>query len=187
MFIAILLTVLFGVSCAQVQVKAPKEPIKVDISMRVDVYQHIQKDINAIEDIVTGDGAPGAQTSFLDILVPSAYAAEGLSAEVENAALRRKARYADIVSLEKQGIVGDTRAGFLAVRKPDMADKAVKSVVEEENKDRAKIYEALAEKNGVTIAEIEKVYAVRLQNDAPAGTPIEIPDERTGAYGWKQK
>ena len=30
-----------AVGCAKVQVQAPKEPIKVDITMRLDVYQHV--------------------------------------------------------------------------------------------------------------------------------------------------
>jgi len=36
--------VFLTVGCAKVQVQAPKEPIKVDISMRLDVYQHVEKD-----------------------------------------------------------------------------------------------------------------------------------------------
>ena len=45
--------------CASVQVNAPKEPIKMDISMRLDVYQHVVKDIDDIESIVAGGGKVG--------------------------------------------------------------------------------------------------------------------------------
>ena len=40
--------VVIGLGCARVRVEAPKEAIKVDISMRLDVYQHVQKDIDEI-------------------------------------------------------------------------------------------------------------------------------------------
>jgi hypothetical protein len=45
-----------SVGCARVRVEAPKEAIKLDISMRLDIYQHVAKDIDAIEDIVSGSG-----------------------------------------------------------------------------------------------------------------------------------
>ncbi|MDP2911312.1 MAG: hypothetical protein Q8N76_03140, partial [Candidatus Omnitrophota bacterium] len=41
--------------CARVRVEAPKDPIKLDISMRLDIYQHVAKDIDAIEGIVSGN------------------------------------------------------------------------------------------------------------------------------------
>ena len=50
----LMLGVIFSLGCARVMVQAPKEPIKVDISMRLDVYQHIQNDIDDIESIVSG-------------------------------------------------------------------------------------------------------------------------------------
>ena len=52
--ILLVLTMFLSIGCATVRMKAPKEPIKVDISMRLDIYQHVQKDIEAIENIVSG-------------------------------------------------------------------------------------------------------------------------------------
>ena len=37
----LILAIIISLGCAKVQVQAPKEPIKVDISMRLDIYQHI--------------------------------------------------------------------------------------------------------------------------------------------------
>ncbi|MDD5729736.1 MAG: hypothetical protein PHN57_01210, partial [Candidatus Omnitrophica bacterium] len=53
-FIMVAASVILVLGCARVRVEAPKEPIKVDISMRLDIYQHVTKDINDIENIVTG-------------------------------------------------------------------------------------------------------------------------------------
>jgi hypothetical protein len=91
-FILMFVGLMAWVGCARVQVRAPKDPIKLDISMRLDVYQHVEKDIDAIENIVSGSGDQG----FLDVFVKEAYAADELSPEVEQAALRRRDRRAGL-------------------------------------------------------------------------------------------
>ena len=58
--------------CASVQVQAPKDPIKMDISMRLDVYQHVSKDIDNIESIVGSK----AMAWLGDLFVTTAYADE---------------------------------------------------------------------------------------------------------------
>lgn len=169
--------------CARVRVEAPKDPIKVDITMRVDVYQHVQEDIDAIEGIVSGQGeapAPGPQSSFFG-LVASAYAQDGLSPEVEAAALRRKDRLSLLQMLESEGIVGENKLGLLEVRAAAMITPDAQSLLEEENRDRMLIYTAIAAKNQVAVSEIQKVYAQRLQADAPGGAPIETE------AGWQVK
>ena len=174
--------------CARVKVEAPKEPIKVDISMRLDIYQHVEKEINAIEDIVSGsDEKPKAKDdhSLLGYFVNSAYAQENLSPEVEQAALRRKDRRAELTSLESKGAVGEDKSGLVVLMSKDdlVADKLVK----QENSDRMIIYESIARKNGTSVEDVQKLYAKRLQKDAPAGTPIEVLNESTGNYAWQPK
>ncbi|KJJ85052.1 secreted protein [Candidatus Omnitrophus magneticus] len=89
-----ILILLLAVSCASVKLEAPKEPIKLDVTMRLDVYQHVQKAIDAIENIVTGVGTKQTLVvSLLDSITSTAYASE-FSPVVETAALNRKARYA---------------------------------------------------------------------------------------------
>ncbi|MBI4335876.1 MAG: YdbL family protein [Candidatus Omnitrophica bacterium] len=169
------------IGCASVEVRAPKEPIKVDISMRLDVYQHVQKDIDAIENIVSGSkeqkkpaASPAAnQNSMLYIAVSNAYA-QDISPEAEEAALRRKARYADLASYEQNGIIGENSSGLVVLRNP--GDAAAQDLTDKENSDRMVIYRELADKNGVSVESIQKVYAERLQKDAPAGTPVEGGD-----------
>ena len=165
------------IGCAKVQVEAPKEPIKVDISMRLDVYQHVEKDIDDIEDIVSGKANKPQSRIFNGIsefFVRDAYALEGLSPEVEQAAYRRRDRNAKLNELQATGVVGEGINGLVSVQKPDMADGSVNSLVEAENKDRMIIYKGIAQKNGTSVEEVQALYAKRQQEDAPSGTPIEV-------------
>lgn len=179
-------TVVFALGCARVRVEAPKEPIKVDISMRLDIYQHIAKDIDAIENIVSGPAPKkGNNQSMLRYLIAEAYAQEGLSPEVEQAALNRKERLQSLTSLQEKSILGENKSGLVEMR--SSADGSVRTLMEAENKDRMVIYSGIAKKNGVTVEEVQKPYAVRLQEQAPAGTPIEVLDSASGQYVWKIK
>ncbi len=175
--------------CARVRVEAPQKPIKVDISMRLDIYQHVEKDIDAIENIVSGtkgkDKAADKQ-SLLNSFVSFAYAEEGLSPEVEQAALRRKDRYNELISLEEKGAVGENKNGFVEARDAKNAGSS-EELIKSENSDRMLIYKAVAEKNGTSVEEVEKLYAKRLQASAPIGAPIEVLNEASGSYEWKNK
>jgi hypothetical protein len=179
--IAVMCVMLMSVGCASVQVKAPKEPIKVDISMRVDVYQHVEKDIDEIENMVSGSSRPVGPQSFLPRFVNDAYAEEGFGADVDNAAARRRARLNLVVGLLSKGIVGENSRGMLEIRNPGNADSAAAEIVNAENSDRAIIYNAIANKNGTSVADVEKLYAKRLQQDAPSGAPIQTES------GWQNK
>ena len=164
--------------CAKVQVQAPKEPIKVDISMRLDVYQHVEKDIDAIEGIVSG--APEKpqsklQNSLFAFLISDAHAGD-LSPEVEQAALRRRDRKDSLVNWQSQGVIGENNAGLVEVRDASRTDASVDSLVSTENSDRMVIYQGVAAKNGTSVADVQKIYAKRLQEDAPAGTPVQADD-----------
>jgi len=179
-----------SIACARVRVEAPKEPIKVDISMRLDIYQHIEKDIDQIEGIVSGakeNNKSKNNQSLLGYFIPPAFAQEGLGPEVEQAALRRKDRYSELVSWQKNGVIGENKSGLLEVRIAEKADPAVVTLVNSENSDRMIIYNALSKKNNSPVAEIQKLYANRLQKDANPGTPIEIFNQATGGYDWKIK
>jgi uncharacterized protein YdbL (DUF1318 family) len=66
-------------------------------------------------------------------------------------------------------------------------DSALLDLVKAENNDRMIIYAQVAEKNNAPVREVQKIYAKRLQDDAPAGTEIEVLNQETGAYEWKRK
>lgn len=174
--------------CARVKVEGSKEPIKVDISMRLDVYQHVMKDIDAIEDIVSGEkensGKAGSSSRIGIQFIREAYAQPELSPEVENAALRRRDRAGELSKWESKGVIGENKMGLLEMR--DLAfGSQVGQLINEENSDRMLIYESLAAKNNTSVASIQQIYATRLQNDAPAGTPIEV--KGASGYEWKIK
>lgn len=182
-FILLLVGLLSWLGCARVQVQAPKDPIKLDISMRLDVYQHVEKDIDDIESIVSGSGDQG----FLNIFVKEAYAAEGLSPEVEQAALRRRDRRPALVSWQEKGVIGENKSGLLEIRDSAKAGEETRALVNAENNDRMVIYQSVARKNGTSVDDVKKLYAKRLQEDAPAGAPIEVFKEANSSYEWKIK
>ncbi|MBU2102776.1 MAG: DUF1318 domain-containing protein [Candidatus Omnitrophota bacterium] len=169
--------------CARVRVEAPKEPIKVDITMRLDVYQHVVKDIDDIESIVSGTTPRAAGiTRKASWLIENVYAEDGLSPDVEAAALRRKDRLPQLTSWEEKGVIGENREGLVVVRASGSVDA---QLVSDENADRMVIYQWIAKKNGTSVASVKELYAKKLQETAPSGTPIEVMDGATGNYGWK--
>jgi len=184
-FLILLLAISFSLGCAKMQVGGTKEPIKMDISMRLDIYQHVEKDIDAIESIVSSpkdNKSAAAKQSLLRIFVREAYAQEGLSPEVEQAALRRKDRLGELSSWEAKGVIGENKNGLVEIRNSQGADSAAGQIVAGENADRMIIYQSVANKNGTSVEEVQKLYAKRLQANAPAGTPVETQD---GAWNVK--
>lgn len=177
---------IFSFGCARVSVQAPKDPIKVDISMRLDIYQHVQQDITQIEGLVSGEkDKPGDKRGSLEMFVSCAYAQEGLAPEVEQAALRRKERLQELHALEARGAVGENKSGMAQAR--GSLGSSEKQLLDWENGDRMIIYKSVAAKNNISIEEVQKLYAQRLQGDAPAGAPVELLNEASGAYEWKIK
>ncbi len=178
-----------SLGCARVRVEGPKDPIKVDITMRLDVYQHVQSDIDSIENIVSG-GAPtqpasGMQQGFLSILVSEAYAQDAVSQVTQEAALRRRDRLEEVKALLKSGVVGENRSGLLSIRDEENASSA-RAIVDAENNDRMIIYKEIAANNGTSVEAVQQLYAGRLQNDAPDGTSIESEDG-VRVFSWKVK
>ncbi|MFA4991148.1 MAG: DUF1318 domain-containing protein [Candidatus Omnitrophota bacterium] len=179
--ILVLCIIVLGLGCARVRVEAPKEAIKLDISMRLDIYQHVSKDIDDIENMVSGvKDKPTSRMSF----VREAYAEDSLGPEVEQAAMNRKDRRDELISWEAKGAIGENKSGMVEVRN---GDSSLGGIVSAENNDRVVIYRAIARKNGISLEEVGALYAKRLQQDAPAGTPIEALDESSGVVRWRVK
>ena len=168
MFYSFLIGTLVLMGCAHVQVEAPKDAIKMDITMRLDVYQHVVKDIDDIENLVSGEKSTAAK-KLSDIIIPSAHA-EDMDPVVREAALRRKDRLGQIDSLEASGVIGEDKSAFLALR--GSASEA-SALITQENSDRLIIYRSIASQNGTPVEEVQRLYVQRLQANAPSGTPIE--------------
>jgi uncharacterized protein len=143
---------------------ATSEPLKVDINMRLDVYQYSS----------TGTQKPAqAQASPPSTRTPES---------------RRRNRMADIQQFKNQRLVGESRDGLLVIRtKPDGEyGDYVRITVEEENADRMELMKSLAESQKTSLPEIQAKQAELWRNRSFKGEWIETPGP-DGAWTWIQK
>ena len=136
-----------------------KEPVKVDISMKVDVYQH-------------GDpsGPKKAAPPPTDV------------------AKSRRMRMGEIQILKNSRLVGENHAGALEVRTlpPGEYGDYVKTTVDAENSDRARLIEKLAKEKNIPVSQAERQQAELFHTSAFAGEWVEVGDAE-GKFAWKQK
>jgi len=145
------------------------EPIKVDIAMRLDVYQH--------------DADNGAASSAAAVAKPDPTPARG-----GDPAERRKNRQADVQTFKNSRIVGEAHTGLLVILVEPAGDYGdyVRRVVGSENSDRMAIMKARAEKEKRPLPQIQAEQAKLWTDRSFKGEFIESkkPD---GAYEWVQK
>jgi len=187
--------------CTKHNIKVEQdEPFRVDVNMRIDVYQHVVDYSNTIEDVVNEDTLQPQSYNFMKILVrfmpdfaSDAYAGETniiteLSDKAREAIENRKARRNQLVPWQTRGVLGETADGMLEIVNDSNltnAQKAqVKQLVNLENRDRLIIYKGIAQIEGVSAEEIGKVYSIRLRKDAPTGTPTQVYNQSSGVYEW---
>jgi uncharacterized protein YdbL (DUF1318 family) len=155
--------------CALAGCKAPSinlttaQPIKVDIDMRLDVYQH-SPDSNG-------------QASPLATPKPSASASE-----------RRKDRAADIQVFKNSGAVGEGHDGLLVILSaPDGGDgDELRHIVAAENAARLADMKAAASKQKIPLTEVQSTQAELWRNRAFKGEWFE-EKQADGGYRWVQK
>ena len=137
-----------------------KEPVKVDISMKVDVYQHAD---------------PAGPKK----------AAPPVAADV---AKSRRMRMGEIQILKNSRLVGENHAGALEVRTlpPGEYGDYVKTTVDAENSDRARLIEKLAKEKNIPVSQAERQQAELFHTSAFAGEWVEVGDAE-GKFAWKQK
>lgn len=137
------------------------DPIKVDLTMRVDVYQYTgesKEDRQAIEN-------------------------------VEHAVERQRNRMAEIQTLKNSRFVGENHLGLLSIRNRPAGTHGdyVEKTVEEENADRSFLMADKANVSGVELATIRnQQWEVRTQ-DAYVGELIEVPAGTPNSYRWEHK
>ncbi len=172
-------------SCAKVQLET-REPVRVDINMRVDVYQHIVKEVESIE----GEIFNSKEKQFNAIFIfPRAYA-QDYSDNVRAAIERRKTRITTIGEYLGKGYVGENRhAGLemMAEGVPPELGQEIASIVSEENNDREIIYTSLAERDGVALSEVRKILFQDHYQRAPAGYWFEVWDGSKSNFIWLRK
>ena len=139
------------------------DPVKVDLNMRVDVYQHadtaVQKRVAASQPAVTED----VQT-------------------------RLRNRMGEVQVLKNNRLVGESRKGLLEIRNqpPGEFGDYVQRIVEAENKDRLAMIEEIAQKQHLRREEVERQQAELARNKAFNGEWIEV-QQPDGTFAWKQK
>ena len=138
-----------------------KEPVKVNIAMKVDVYQH--SDPNG----------------------PKKAAPQPVTTDV---AKSRRNRMGEIQILKNSRLVGENHAGYLEVRTlpPGEYGDYVKTTVDAENSDRGRLIEKLAKEKNIPVSQAERQQAELFQKGAFAGEWVEVGDAE-GKYAWKQR
>jgi hypothetical protein len=139
---------------------ATEEPLKVDIKMKLDVYQH----------------EAGAAARKPDIRA------------ADDPEVARRMRMGEIQNLKNSRLVGEDRLGLLVIRNLPTGEYGdyVKKTVEAENADRAKLMDKLAKERGVSKAEIQRRQAELFRQSAFSGEWYE-EQEPGGDFVWKQK
>lgn len=140
---------------------ATSEPIKVDINMRLDVYQY---------------SAPATKKP----------AQPTLAAQTPES--RRRNRMADIQQFKNERLVGEGHEGLLVIRTKPEGEYGdyVRVTVEEENADRMALMKSLAESQKTSLPEIQAKQAELWRNRSFKGEWIEAP-EPDGSWKWVQK
>lgn len=151
----ILVPALSGLAgCASVRLDTP-EPVKIDVNMKVDVYNH-----DAPDKKPKGESAPGSGAD-------------------KTPELRRKERMAEVQSLKNDHIVGEGKDGLLSVVKPpaeaSYKDYAQK-IVDEDNADRKQIFEADAAASKKPVTAITADFARRAREGSYPGEWIQKDD-----------
>lgn len=145
---------------------ATNQPIKVDIAMRLDVYQH---DEDGPSPVATPKPAPGAAAA----LEPGR---------------RRKDRDADLQTFKKARFVGEGHDGLLVILKAPEGNPGdyLRHTVAAENSDRMADMKAYAKSQKLPLAEVQAGQGELWRNRSFKGEWIETKGA-DGSYQWVQK
>ncbi len=86
---------------------------------------------------------------------------------------RMQARLPQIIKLKTQGIIGENNQGLLEFRS---ANKSGANVVNAENSDRQKVYNAIAKQQGVSAKLVSQKRAQQIRGKAAAGEWMQKPN-----------
>jgi Ni,Fe-hydrogenase I large subunit len=165
LFPSLAMLVLAGglVSCVkpfEVNVNTPA-PIKVDLSMDVNVYQH---------GIVEKKEAEAA-------------------ADFRTAMDSRRNRMSEIQELKNNRLVGEGRSGLLSIRNRPAGEYGdyVEKTIEAENLDREALMRHEATEKSVDLAKIREEQWHHWQRKSFPGEWIEVANDDGTTYRWEQK
>jgi len=140
---------------------ATPQPIKVDIAMRLDVYQHAKE--------ASKKSTPTSMTSA-------------------DPAEARRNRMADIQAFKNSRIIGEGRDALLAIRVETPGDYGdfIRKTVDAENADRMALIKSEAEKQKTSLPQIQTKQASLAAKLAFKGEWIEVI-KADGSAEWIQK
>lgn len=110
---------------------------------------------------------------FSGALEAGQYDLKEMTPEISAAIKSRQARFTELENLKARNQVGENNRGYVSVLSGDAA-----AVVENENRDRAVIYRAIADQNGLGatgMQVIETVFAEVQREKAGSGESIQLP------------
>ncbi len=111
--------------------------------------------------------------------VPQVLSAADDAATIKKNMAERKPK---IEALKKAGSVGENKAGYLEAMTKETAGKEVKlsddekKLVEDENKDRKAVYNAIAKQEGSTVDKVGELRAKQIRSKTPEGEFIQNED-----------
>lgn len=171
-FQLLFLVALFLGGCSLPPVKiATPEPVKVDIKMRVDVYQYA----------TSGSATKGKKESTQN---PQ----EGNNTLFSETDAVRSNRQAEIQYFKNGQYVGESHDGLLTILKEpsgDLKDR-LRKTVEAENADRSAKMQAIARKEKIPLSEVQNQQGETNRIRAFKGEWIEKP-RPDGTFMWVQK
>lgn len=182
-FWKVIVSTFFIIGCAHVSIDSQK-PIKLDVTMRLDIYQHVSQDADAIEGMISAPSGVQRQ-SWIGIGEMVAFAQEAgeYPQDVSEAIQRRKERRQELLDLEMERVLGESADGYVKVVPGKSVDGEASRLMSQENADRAKIYGFVAAKNGATSVDTAKVFGERILRDLPDGVMVQ---NALGVWSRKQ-
>ena len=151
---------LTGCDSFKVNLSSP-EPIKVDVNMRLDVYQYRGDDPGKKDE---------AEVSY------------------EEAVERQRNRMAEIQKLKDNRFVGEDHRGLLNLREKPAGDWGdyVERTVNAENDDRMILMRREAKDSNRALHEVQKEQWQRRTTASYPGEWVEIPGDKPNTYKWAQ-
>ncbi len=166
--IAPVLAILFLAGCQTPTVNlSTAQPIKVDIDMRLDVYEH-------------SSAKPGA--------TPAPGVKPGVTTSTPES--RRNNRMADIQQFKNSKIVGEDHNGFVDILQPPDGEFGiyVRKTVDAENADRKELMQTLSEQQKIPLATVEQQQGVLWYNRSFKGEMVQVKDPaQDNTWKWIAK
>ncbi|MCB1230917.1 MAG: DUF1318 domain-containing protein [Verrucomicrobiae bacterium] len=140
---------------------ATNEPLKVDLSMEVHVYQH---------------GEPNEEEKAAQVTY-------------KEAMTRRRNRMEEIQKLKNNRLVGESHDGVLEIRSLPAGEYGtyVHETVDSENEDRLFLMQHEADEKSVPLGEVRRMQWRHWQRKSFPGEWIEVEGDDAGAFRWVQK